>query len=243
MPKRKPVTCDIETLQDARSHLDAFESLDVTRYPDVLRDMTEQLVLFFAKRLINIDPYVTEDAERRAQFEERMRNLGGVVVWGDRRSLVHVDELILRFGKAAILRMVGQSAGGMGRVDTASLAVVDPNKAFGWTRKNRGAPARELWEKIEAVAVAVHVALLKKRGMNEADAITQAGRDFPGRRERPRNGVESGGVDRTSWVYANLKVFRELYGIGYLDEWTQEQLEAEAADCRNVLGVPETPSS
>jgi len=147
MPKTKLVTREIETLQDARFCLGAFESLDGARYPDLLKDMTEQLALFFAHRLINLDPYVEEDPERRMLVEEQIREQAtkAIIVWGDRRSRVHIDELILRFGKAVILRMVGQSAGAAGCVDTESLAVVDPNKAFGWDKKRGSAPAKESW--------------------------------------------------------------------------------------------------
>jgi len=84
------------------------------------------------------------------------------------------------------------------------------------------------------------VALLKKRGMNETDAIKQAAKDFPSRRKLPRNGTQGMDIDRTSWVYAKLKAFREIRPSGFLDELTLEQLEAEAADCRRFIGEPET---
>ena len=119
-----------------RFALDAFESLDVRGNEDLLRDMAEQLVLFFATRLINIDPYVREDPEERERFETavKAKASNSVIIWGDRQPLVHVDDLLLRFAKAAVLRMAGHGGDGVYGIDTEMLSIVEPNKAFGWTQ-------------------------------------------------------------------------------------------------------------
>jgi len=109
MEKQQPISRDIGSLGDVRSYVDLLETLDEAQDPPLLKDLTEQLVLFFATRLINIDPCVSVNAEEEEAFERRIRAWAGdsVIIWGDRRPRVMVEELILRFAKAASI-LVGQ---------------------------------------------------------------------------------------------------------------------------------------
>ena len=216
MPKPKP----LESLQEVCSALGAFEHLDDSAITGHLQYETERLVLFFARRIIESDRYV---CQAPAYPNPSLPNT------------VDIDTLILRFAKAAILRMVNQSPPQLGLIDTDRLTVLEPNKALGWKRKSRTPPKRDpIRTEVLAILVAIHVETLERRGLNHVEAVQQAGRDFPGPRSLPRNGVEGDDIDRSSWVYSQLHAVKGLKAT--IAEWSNERLNAEAAAIRWYLG-------
>ena len=72
---------------------------------------------------------------------------------------VPLDDLILRFGRAAILRMAKSR---------------EPNKAFGFTREKPGGGKNPFRKRVEAVAIAMFVERERRRGRSIDVAIERA---------------------------------------------------------------------
>lgn len=105
-----------------------------------------------------------------------------ILISEDGKRSISIDEIALRFGRAAILRLARSR---------------EPNKAFGFTRDTPGNKKSEVRKHMEALAIAAYVERERRRGRGIDAAVERAGQSL----KRPLS---------KRHAYARLKLIKEM---------------------------------